>query len=55
MKNKKIGEVIDEDDVRVIRPGYGIKPKYLEEIIGKKLSRDVIKFTPVSWESIDWD
>lgn len=55
MKNKKFGEVIDEDDVRVIRPGYGIKPKYLEEIIGKKLSRDAIKFTPVSWESIDWD
>ena len=53
MKNKKSGEVIRESDVRVIRPGYGIKPKYLEEIIGKKLSHDVGKFTPVSWESID--
>ena len=53
MKNKKSGELIRESDVRVIRPGFGIKPKHLEEIIGKKLSHDVEKFTPVSWESID--
>lgn len=53
MKDKKSGEEIEECDVRVIRPGFGIKPKYLEEIIGKKLSHDVFKHTPVLWESLD--
>jgi len=53
VKDKKSGELIEESDVRVIRPGYGIKPKYLEEIIGKKLSHDVAKYTPVAWKCLD--
>ena len=47
------GEEIEECDVRVIRPGFGIKPKHLEEIIGKKLSRDVVKHSPVLWDFLD--
>lgn len=38
MKDKKTGEVIEECDLRVIRSGFGIKPKYLEKIIGKNLA-----------------
>ncbi|MDA7789037.1 pseudaminic acid synthase [Gammaproteobacteria bacterium] len=53
MKDKKSGEEIEECDVRVIRPGFGIKPKHLEKIIGKKLSRDVVKHSPVLWDSLD--
>ena len=53
VKDKKSGELIEESDVRVIRPGFGIKPKYLEEIIGKKLSHDVAKYTPVAWKCLD--
>ncbi|MDB9934911.1 pseudaminic acid synthase [Gammaproteobacteria bacterium] len=53
MQDKKVGQIIEEKDVRVIRPGYGLKPKYLEEVIGKKISQDVGKFTPVSWGVIE--
>ena len=53
MNDKKAGQVIEKDDVRIIRPGFGLKPKYLDEIIGKKLKCDVEKFTAVSWDSIN--
>lgn len=53
MKDMKSGEVIKESDVRVIRPGFGIKPKYLEQVIGKKLIHDVSKYTPLLWELLD--
>ena len=53
MHDKKAGQIIEENDVRIIRPGYGIEPKYLEKIIGKKIRQDVDKYSPVSWESIE--
>lgn len=53
MKDMKSGEVIKKSDVRVIRPGFGIKPKYLDQVIGKKLIQDVSKYTPLLWECLD--
>ncbi|WP_416545146.1 pseudaminic acid synthase [Limnohabitans sp. DCL3] len=41
------GTVIGPDDVRCVRPGFGLPPKYLDKIIGKKLRRDVESATPV--------
>ncbi len=49
VKNMKEGEVLTNDNVKSIRPGYGIRPKYLNDIIGKKVTRDVEKGTPLSW------
>ena len=37
----KAGEMITEKNVRSIRPGFGLHPKYLNEIIGKKVKRDI--------------
>jgi len=48
----KIGDTITEKNVRSIRPGYGMKPKYLESIIGKKFKEDYKKGTPMNWELI---
>jgi len=45
----KKGDVITEKNVRSIRPGYGMKPKYLEQIIGKKFKEDYKKGTPMKW------
>jgi pseudaminic acid synthase len=48
----KAGETISADCVRSVRPGFGLPPKYLERIIGKKVSRDVDFATPVLREVI---
>lgn len=39
----KAGEVISKDNVRSIRPGFGLHPKFLQEIIGKKSTRAIKK------------
>jgi len=39
----KKGEVITEDNVRSIRPGFGMHPKFLNEILGRKAQRDFTK------------
>ncbi|WP_303292776.1 pseudaminic acid synthase [Marinobacter sp. ST-43] len=52
-KNLSPGEVIKRDSVRSIRPGYGISPKYLDQIIGKKLKVKVSAQTPVLKEHLD--
>jgi pseudaminic acid synthase len=39
----KKGDVISENNVKSIRPGFGIHPKYLPEILGKKITKDAFK------------
>lgn len=46
----KVGDVLSKENVRIIRPGGGLPPKYLDVVLGKPVKRDVIKGTPVSWE-----
>lgn len=49
----KVGEVITEKNVRSIRPGFGLHPKYLKEVVGKTVKEDIEKGNPVSWEKIN--
>lgn len=35
-EDMKVGDIITEENVRSVRPGYGLHPKYLKEILGKK-------------------
>lgn len=53
IKEMKTGDVITSDAVRSIRPGYGLAPKHLEAIIGKRITHDVNFGSPVSWDVID--
>jgi sialic acid synthase SpsE len=48
----KKGEVFNTTNLRVIRPGDGMQPKYYETIIGKTASNDLKAGTPLTWEMI---
>lgn len=50
----KKGDVISRDNVRSVRPGMGLHTKYLEEIIGKKVTRDLEYATPLRYGDIEW-
>lgn len=41
VKDMKKGEIITPECIRSIRPGFGLHPKYYDELIGKKVDRDV--------------
>lgn len=44
------GEVITSENVKCIRPGYGLEPKYFERILGKKAIAAIPRGTPISWD-----
>jgi pseudaminic acid synthase len=46
----KTGELFTPENLRIVRPGLGLPPKYFELLLGRKVKRDVIKGTPVSWD-----
>ena len=48
VKDIKKGEVISRDNIRVIRPAYGLKPKYYNEVLGKKSIVDIEAGTPLN-------
>jgi len=52
VKDIKAGEKFTEENVRSIRPGYGMAPRYLKDIIGKVATKDISKGIPVSWDII---
>ncbi|MDO9528881.1 MAG: pseudaminic acid synthase [Syntrophales bacterium] len=51
-KDIEKGEIITEENVRCVRPGYGMKPKFYKCIIGKKAACDMKFGTPISQETI---
>lgn len=50
VKDLKAGEVITEDAVRSVRPGFGLAPKHYETLLGRRVTYAVKGGTPVSWE-----
>jgi pseudaminic acid synthase len=51
-EDMKAGDVLTEGNLRAIRPGYGLSPKYLEMLVDKRIAVDVKKGTAMSWELI---
>lgn len=49
-KDIEAGGVFTEDNIKVIRPGYGLAPKYYEQVLGGKASKALSAGTPISWE-----
>ena len=48
----RAGEELTTTNVRVIRPGYGLAPKFLPEVLGRVARSDIARGTPISWDLI---
>ena len=55
VKDIKKGEEFTEENVRSIRPGLGLPPKYYDILLGKRVNRDVERGTAVSWKLVGRD
>lgn len=53
VKDIKKGEKFTKENVRSIRPGYGLAPKYYDEIIDKTAATDIERGMPLSWQVIE--
>jgi len=53
VKDIKAGEIFTEENFRSIRPGYGLPPKHLKNILGKQATQDIRKGTPLTWEVLE--
>ena len=49
-KDIKAGEIITKENMRAIRPGFGLAPKYFEIVTGRSVKKDVKAGTPVEWD-----
>lgn len=49
VKDIKKGDIFTEDNVKSIRPAFGMETKYFKDIVGKKASQDISKGTPMDW------
>lgn len=51
-EDMKAGEVFDSRNLRIVRPGLGLPPKLIDSILGKRITRDAAKGTPLAWDLI---
>jgi pseudaminic acid synthase len=52
-ENVKKGEVLTQDNLRIVRPGLGLHPRNYDLLIGKKVKSNLLKGTPASFDLID--
>ena len=52
-EDMKAGEAFTEKNLRRIRPGLGLAPKYYDIILGRRVNKDVERGTPVQWELME--
>lgn len=55
VKDMKAGDVIAADAIRSVRPGFGLAPKYLKDIIGKQVVQNIQKHTAVNKTQINME
>jgi N-acetylneuraminate synthase/pseudaminic acid synthase len=53
VKDVKKGDKITKENVRSIRPGFGMHPKHYSEVLGKTLKQDLKKGIPLNWDLIN--
>ena len=53
IKDMKAGDVIDESCIRSVRPGFGLAPKYYDELMGKTVKYNIIANSPTSMDVIN--
>jgi N-acetylneuraminate synthase len=52
VRDMKAGETFTADNVRSIRPGHGLHPRHLEEVLGRSAARDISRGTPLQWDLV---
>lgn len=52
VRDIRAGETLTEENIRVIRPGYGLKPKFYRQVLGEKAAVEIKRGTPIGEEYI---
>jgi pseudaminic acid synthase len=52
-KDMKAGDVLTRENLRIVRPGYGLPPKHFDALLGKAVKKDIPKGTPVHWDMVN--
>ncbi len=52
VKDIRAGEVLTDAHVRSIRPGYGLHPRHLKDVLGRRAAQDIQRGTPLNWKLI---
>lgn len=51
----KSGDVLTTENIRSIRPGYGLPPKYLATVVGRRAMQNIPKGTPLTWDVLEME
>jgi pseudaminic acid synthase len=51
-QDMKAGDVLTRNNLRCVRPGFGLPPKHLESLLGQQVVRDVNACTPMTWDLV---
>lgn len=49
----RAGDTLTEENMRSIRPGLGLPPKHYADLLGRRLVRDAVRGTPMSWDLVE--
>jgi len=52
VKDVKAGDILTKENIRRIRPGYGLPPKYYDELLGKRVKQDFKRGVAVTWDMV---
>ena len=52
IEDVKAGDVLTDANVRIIRPGLGLAPKFIDQILGRRAKADYPRGTPLSWDML---
>lgn len=50
VRDVKAGEEATPENVRIIRPGHGLAPRYLDDVLGRRFRKDCPRGTPLTWD-----
>jgi N-acetylneuraminate synthase len=51
-EDMKAGDVFTAENLRVVRPGEGLHPRYYDQLLGRRINRDAKRGTPLSWDLV---
>ena len=52
VEGMELGDLFSHENIRSIRPGFGLHTRYLEHVLGRKATRKIARGTPLAWELV---